>query len=289
VSARKKRLKRRKKRKAKPRARTNRQSVAEERRRQERTDFLNRLLGFKHFLTSGFEPQISDAEIVVCFADVRGFTAYCRKLQQEMQDRKIQNFLRDYFKIFNEGLVELFTNNDLDEEVLGKIEKQLVPTMYKNLGDGLMMVWEIPFDLDNVLQGRMTQHVMWLIQEIEQRFYYRFRDLTPVEIDAYSQAVTTLDIGFGVAKGHSWRLDFGQSVDYAGSIINLASRLASVARPRGIIATYDVSTWMFDEMVQDGFGRIIRLGKIKGYEPGIKVWCDKHVKISGETLSLSPE
>ena len=206
-----------------------------------------------------------------------------------MQDRKIQNFLRDYFKIFNEGLVELFTNNDLDEEVLGKIEKQLVPTMYKNLGDGLMMVWEIPFDLDNVLQGRMTQHVMWLIQEIEQRFYYRFRDLTPVEIDAYSQAVTTLDIGFGVAKGHSWRLDFGQSVDYAGSIINLASRLASVARPRGIIATYDVSTWMFDEMVQDGFGRIIRLGKIKGYEPGIKVWCDKHVKISGETLSLSPE
>src|SRR5439155_12043703 len=70
-----------------------------------RSSLLKTILSFKHFLSSGFEPIISDAEIVVCFADVRGFTAYCRKLQEEMQDRKIQNFLRDYFKIFNEGLL----------------------------------------------------------------------------------------------------------------------------------------------------------------------------------------
>jgi len=285
MTAKKARKKTRRKKKAT--SRKKREEIAEEKGRQQRSDFLDRLLGFKHFLSSGFEPAISDAEIVVCFADVRGFTAYCRKLQQEMQDRKIQNFLRDYFKIFNEGLVELLSNSDMEIDVISKLERHLVPTMYKNLGDGLMMVWEIPFDLDNVLQGRMTQHIMWVIQEIERRFYYRFRDLVPVEIDAYSQAVTTLDIGFGVAKGHAWRLDFGQNVDYAGSIINLASRLASVARPRGIIAHYDVSTWMFDQMVQDGFGKIVTLSKIKGYEPGIKVWCDKDVEISGGTLTLT--
>jgi class 3 adenylate cyclase len=248
----------------------------------ERTAFLERVLGFKHFLSSGFEPVISDAEIVVCFADVRGFTEYCRKLQQEMQDRKIQNFLRDYFKIFNEGLLDLLTS-DLQPEILTRIERHAVPIMYKNLGDGLMMVWEIPFELDNRHQGNLTQLIVWIVQAIEERFYYRFRNLTPVELDSYSQEVTNLDIGFGMAKGHAWRLDFGRNLDYAGSIINLASRLASFARPRGIIADCDVSTWLFDEMVQAGMGKIVTLKNIKGYEPGTKVWCDKNVKITGET------
>ena len=31
---------------------------------------------------------------------------------------------------------------------------------------------------------------VWLIEEIERRFYYRFRDLGPVEIDAYRDEVT---------------------------------------------------------------------------------------------------
>ena len=103
---------RRKKRseKGKVNSAANEQKISEQ---QWRSAFLNRLLGFKHFLSSGFEPKISDAEIIVCFADVRGFTAYCRKLQQEMQDRKIQNFLRDYFKIFNEGLVEHLSDDSL--------------------------------------------------------------------------------------------------------------------------------------------------------------------------------
>jgi hypothetical protein len=87
-----------------------------------------------------------------------------------------------------------------------------------------------------------------------------------------------------VAKGHAWRLDFGHSVDYAGSIINLASRLASVARPRGIVAHYDVSTWIFDEFVQQKEGAVMTLDDIKGYEPGIKVWCDANVKFSQELI-----
>src|SRR6266513_233409 len=66
---------------------------------------LEQVLRFRNFLESGFDPKISDAEIVVMFADVRGFTKYCRTLQGEMQDRKIQNFLGAYFKIFAEGLL----------------------------------------------------------------------------------------------------------------------------------------------------------------------------------------
>src|SRR4051812_14402941 len=54
---------------------------------------------------ASLEPAVQDSEIIVCFADVRGFTQYCRKLQQDSHDRKIQNFLRRYFKIFAEGLL----------------------------------------------------------------------------------------------------------------------------------------------------------------------------------------
>lgn len=181
------------------------------------------------------------------------------------------------------GYSEEASREDLD--MISKIEKHLVPTMYKNLGDGLMMVWEIPFDLDIQLQGNLTQHIIYLVNEIQSRFYYRFRNLNPVEIDAYSQEVTELEIGFGIAKGHAWRLDFGQSVDYAGSIINLASRLASVARPCGIVAHYDVSTWLLGEMVKNKDGKIVSLDNIKGYEPGIKVWCDSSVNVTEDTLA----
>lgn len=81
----------------------------------DRLDVLSQILEFKGFLGSSFEPSISDSEIIVCFADIRGFTTYCRNLQKEMQDRKIQNFLRTYIKIFNQGLMRWFIEN-LDEK-----------------------------------------------------------------------------------------------------------------------------------------------------------------------------
>ncbi len=123
-----------------------------------------------------------------------------------MQDRKIQNFLRDYFKIFNEGLLGVLGNDNYDVET--EIGSQLVPTMYKNLGDGLMIVWEITPGLDNLLREYAATAVRCYITEaMEEAFYSRFKSLSPVEIDAYSREVTKLRIGFGVAKGHAWRLD----------------------------------------------------------------------------------
>jgi hypothetical protein len=74
----------------------------------DRMDVLGQIPGFRQFVGSSFEPVITDVEIIVCFADIRGFTTYCRDLQKEMQDRKIQNFLRTYIKIFAEGLMRWF-------------------------------------------------------------------------------------------------------------------------------------------------------------------------------------
>src|SRR5262245_10898452 len=66
----------------------------------DRLDVLKRVLTFGPFLGSSFEPSISDREIIVCFVDVRGFTGFCRRLQMEMQDLRIQHFLKAFFSIF---------------------------------------------------------------------------------------------------------------------------------------------------------------------------------------------
>lgn len=242
---------------------------------------LEHALKFRQFLNCSFEPSISDSEIVVCFADVRGFTEYCKKLQQEMQDRKIQNFLRSYIKIFNEGLMIWFTSH-LDEKYepidknLVEFADYIIPKMYKNLGDGLMIVWEIPSSLDLAAQGRLVQHIIFIVQNIWDRFYHHFRNLDPIDLDSFSSAVEKLDFGCGIAKGHAWRLDYGHSVDYAGSIINLASRLEGRARPKGIVAHYDVSSWIFDRAVENKQGHIVEISDLKGYGL-VKAWIDSDV------------
>jgi len=249
-------------------------------------------LRFKQFLGSSFEPRITDAEIVVCFADVRGFTDYCRTLQKEMQDRKIQNFLRAFGRVFNEGLMKWFVEHldpqygkvDSDVEV---IADYVVPTTYKNLGDGLMMVWEVPPHLDIVHQGILAQHIAFAVDSIAQMFYIRFRDLFPVELDAYSDAVQNLEVGFGIAKGHAWRLDYGHAVDYAGSIINLASRLEAKARPHGIVAHYDVSPWAFELLVSKKQGAIVDLTELKGYGSSVKAWCSPGVNLDQGGFEVS--
>jgi hypothetical protein len=128
---------------------------------------LGQVLGFKQFLGSSFEPVISDSEIVVCFADIRGFTNYCRTLQKEMQDRKIQNFLRTYVKIFNEGLMRwLVENIDIeDDEDAKDMARYVIPSMYKNLGDGMMIVWEVPPTLDLHTQGLLAQSIVEIISK----------------------------------------------------------------------------------------------------------------------------
>jgi class 3 adenylate cyclase len=159
--------------------------------------------------------------------------------------------------------------------------------MHKNLGDGMMMVWEIPAALDLSVQGRIAQQIVSIINNMALSFYHHFRNLTGVELDSYSEEVTTLNIGFGVTKGHAWRLDFGHSVDYAGSIINLASRLESLARPGGIIALYDVSNWFFDANVETaGNGHIVKIKTIRGYGSDVTVWISPDVDPSQKGFSV---
>lgn len=252
-------------------------------------DGLSSILGFKGFLSASFEPKISDAEIVICFIDVRGFTDYCRKLQREMQDRKIQNFLRNYGRIFNEALLTWHTEH-LDPNyapVQNKFEKlrhACVPTCHKNLGDGMMIIWEIPSELELESQGLLAQQIVIMMDKIKSRFYFRFRNLAPTELDSYSSEVLGLEIGISIAKGHAWKLDYGAAVDYAGSVVNLASRLNGVARPKGLVALYDTSPWVFDLFVNNGEGCIVSVDNLKGYGTDVRCWINSDVSPDGLTV-----
>lgn len=267
--------------------------AAEIRLLSDRIDVLGQVLKFKQFLGSSFQPTISDAEIVVCFADIRGFTNYCRTLQSDMQDRKIQNFLRVFCLIFNEGLMKWFVEHvdkkygEVKEE-MNVISDYVVPTTYKNLGDGLMIVWEFPQNLDIRHQGILSQNILYIIGNIGTMFDLHFNELSPSELDAYSEVVRELAIGFGVAKGHAWRLDYGQTVDYAGSIINLARRLESKARPGGIVAQYDVSPWAFKNFVDREQGSLVHISGIQGHDSPVMAWCGPGVDATQDGFAPAP-
>jgi hypothetical protein len=94
----------------KVRTKHRRPSLSEE--VNERLDLLPKVMNLGGFLSASVRPQIRDSEIIVCFADIRGFTEYCKRLQEDSHDRKIQNFLQRYFSIFVEGMVAWRTQWD---------------------------------------------------------------------------------------------------------------------------------------------------------------------------------
>lgn len=219
-------------------------------------------------------PTISDVEIAVVFCDIRGFTSYCNRLQQRSLDSRIQNFLKDFLRIFSIAVLQEIWSlepDGIDDELThidARLRDALVPATYKNLGDGVMLVWEIPADADIVLQGRITHEILACVFRIYESFGSTFSDPDPVKIDAYSDEVKDLKIGFGIARGHAWKLDFGHHLkpDYAGSIVNLAARLQDQARPEGIVCQYHFSQSLFDEMRGKQIGKVQNIEALKGLD-----------------------
>jgi class 3 adenylate cyclase len=233
---------------------------------------------FVPFLASAGVPSIRDVEVLAVFADVRGFSEYCRKQQEQMQDRTIQNFLRAHAEIYLEGLFAAFVtaNRTLEPEERGRVLEHLSPTLYKNLGDGVMLIWEIPGSLEPALQSKLVATVLDALDKIRQRFYGHFRGRVPGAIEAFGPPVENLDIGFGVAKGHAWRLDYPSSIDYAGSIVNLAARLQDKARPSGLVVQKDVATWVLQSRVLKGEGAFRTVRGLRGYD-SVGVWISNDV------------
>jgi len=220
-------------------------------------------------------PQTSDVEVVVCFSDLRGFTHYCNQLQTASLDSRIQNFLKSYFRIYAMGVLEEIWRlepPDADETLTdeqAQLRRIIVPVTYKNLGDGVMLVWEIPQDTRPLIQGKATHRIMHIVSHIIDNFEQLFQKPGVVEIDAYSELVKDLRLGFGLARGHAWKLNFGHHLkfDYAGSVVNLAARLQDRARPDGVVCQYNFSQSLLERMLKRNIGKTEEISDLHGLGP----------------------
>lgn len=232
----------------------------------------DRCVTLGHLFDIAQPPAINDVEIIVCFCDIRGFTQYCNDLQQRSLDNRIQNFLKRFTRLFSLCIMEAIWRlepTDSDTKMTSqtaRLREAVVPSTYKNLGDGMMLVWELPNDIDEVIQGQLTHRILEIAFYIFRRFVESFDEPDDVAIDAFGEKVRTLRIGFGMARGHAWKLDFGHHLkpDYAGSVVNLAARLQDRARPEGILCQYELSKALFDRLIAAGHGRVRAIRGLRG-------------------------
>jgi class 3 adenylate cyclase len=236
----------------------------------------------KDFSNIARSPAVSDVEVIVCFADIRGFTAYCNKLQKNSLDNRIHNFLKQYLEIYGYAVLqEIWELEPIDADKISQqdsaIRDIIIPSTYKNLGDGMMLVWEIPPDCPILIQGLATHHILRIVRFIYNAFDELFHNPGPVETDAFSESVKDLKIGFGLARGHAWKMNFGQNIapDYAGSVVNLAARLQDMARPEGIVCQYEYSQTLFDNFVSCEIAKEVSLKGLKGFETKKAVFLAK--------------
>jgi class 3 adenylate cyclase len=235
------------------------------------------------FADSGRVPSITDVEAIVLFCDLRGFTKYVHSLQQDYQDNKVQFFLKDYFRIYPESVLQSHRLLEEDEAIAVRVRAEmrtlLTPTAYKNLGDGMMIVWECQ-GASALAVGNLTHYIYTTVIHLEANFAYFTQNLSPLELDSYSETASRLKMGFGLAKGHAWRLDFGKKLpwDYAGSVVNLAARLQDLARPEGLVAALNTSEYLFGKMARDGRGKIVNVKTLKGLDAReYRVWISEEV------------
>jgi class 3 adenylate cyclase len=173
---------------------------------QERSIRINRL---KRFLA----PQIAElvdragedefldaqrAEIVVVFADLRGFTAFSAHTEPDT----IMTVLREY------------------HEALGKVIASHGATLVSLTGDGMMVLLNAPVPCPDPAMKAV---------EMAQQMRSAARRL----IDGWHSQGHTLGFGMGVAMGPATvgRIGSESRLDYTatGSVVNLASRLCSSA------------------------------------------------------------
>jgi class 3 adenylate cyclase len=239
-------------------------------------------------------PTVSHREVVVLYADVRGFTDYCYKLQQQGSNKKIHNFLMALFPVFANGLLmhlisnarELPRKRGREAGEVTEVSRLLMPSSWKTLGDGMLMVWELDGATSSRVAGQVSKDIWLLASAMSDFFSFQFRNLTSHEKDAYSDRVTELKLAFGLARGHALRLDFpgGSLPDYAGNVMNLGARLVDFARPEGTVAQYDVAPGLFEWTAKHRNGMVRLIKGVKGFPEGVKVWLSPEVVLPDSAL-----
>lgn len=117
-------------------------------------------------------------------------------------------------------------------------------SFYKTTGDGLLMT--VKFD-----EGSLRKHGQASVEACLQCL----EDFPNIcEADSMINFETPSQIGFGLARGPACCLISNDMVlDYSGQLLNLASRLADLARPAGIVIDGQFGMEILSEPVREQF------------------------------------
>jgi class 3 adenylate cyclase/CheY-like chemotaxis protein len=178
-------------------------------------------------LDSGDESILEShrREIVVVFCDLRRFTAFTEASEPE----ELMAVLREY------------------HGALGAIVHRFEGTLERFTGDGMMIVFNDPVPCEDAALRALRMAVA-------------MRDRVHELAESWSRRGHDLGFGVGVAQGYATlgRIGIEGRDEYTalGTVVNVASRLCSVARPGQILVSQRVLTGIEDRVVHAPVGEL---------------------------------
>lgn len=182
-------------------------------------------------------------EVTVVFCDLRGFTAFTEATEPE----EAMNVLREY------------------HAALGKLIFKYEGTLDKYAGDGVMILFNAPIQLEDHTARAVKMAV-------------EMRDTVGPLTEKWRNRGHSLGFGIGIAVGYATlgQVGFEQRLEYAaiGSVTNLASRLCGEAKPNQIVVSRRVYGMVeacvegraIDDLVVKGFNHPILAAEILSWK-----------------------
>jgi class 3 adenylate cyclase len=143
-------------------------------------------------------------------------------------------------------------------------------SFYKPTGDGLLVV--VPFSEDTLheVAQKLVRDAIQIVDSFG----------TICAEDRIINFATPQSVGIGIARGPASRLiSKGKTLDYSGRVLNLASRLMDLARPKGVILDEGFGIELLPTVTQESFAESVVY--LKGVSPNIPVkihsWPDSVV------------
>ena len=146
--------------------------------------------------------------VIAVNLDVRGFSRF----SAEVESVEAAMYIR---KVYERVLSDYYSDS----------------TFFKPTGDGLLLVFELDENDSDALRVRAN-----LVIETAFRLIDDFATL--LDGDDWIYFAVPQHLGIGIARGAASRLvadDEDTTLDYAGTVLNTASRLMDLARPRGLV------------------------------------------------------
>lgn len=192
----------------------------------------------------------------VLFVDIRGFTKWSSGIEAY---EHLDEFIHGFYDIINENF----------------------PSAYiKKLGDGVMIVKEIDYNVDKKLIANILKDNIDSIKKIDDMFDDLCRNF-----ELLHGYATKLHLGWGITRGAAKKING----DYVGENINKCKRLCDEARPFGVIIERDDFQ---DLPKRSSYNFVPQYRKLNGISEDVNVWVTEEIAtqfIPREKLREKPE